>query len=276
MELEAALRGTKVVELINVPHRAWGLLQEFLVNGPGRPAPEQEWPPPQQGVLSRVVRVRFESPALARMGLRRLEEAMPTVVGHREWRVLADLRWPQERGRDQAPEWRVDFKNFPESKVKSLPMLILAGPLLQGPARGGGRSGAGGAEARHQEGEQSSDGDTSEYSGSSSEEVDAPGSGGAAGGAGGGGPGGQREICGGGGFWQNDSDGMNIGGRATPEDWDGQQEIDNGSGEDNGGAAEEMDQDGSGVGGLSGRVHPAGWATKTKSQKRGYWRRRRK
>ena len=53
-------------------------------------------------------------------------------------------------------------------------MLILAGPLLQGPARGGGRSGAGGAEARHQEGEQSSDGDTSEYSGSSSEEVDAP------------------------------------------------------------------------------------------------------
>ena len=52
MELEAALRGTKVVELINVPHRAWGLLQEFLVNGPGRPAPEQEWPPPQQGMLS--------------------------------------------------------------------------------------------------------------------------------------------------------------------------------------------------------------------------------
>ena len=178
MELEAVLRGTKVVELINVPHRARGLLQEFLVNGPGRPAPEQEWPPPQQGMLSRVVRVRFESPALARMGLRRLEEAMLTVVGHREWRVLADLRWSQERGRDRAPEWRVDFKNFPESKVKSLPMLILAGPLLQGPARGGGRSGAGGAEVRHQEGEQSSDGDTSEYSGSSPEEVDAPVAGG--------------------------------------------------------------------------------------------------
>ena len=103
---------------------------------------------------------------------------MLTVVGHREWRVLADLRWSQERGRDRAPEWRVDFKNFPESKVKSLPMMILVGPLLQGPARGGGRSGAGGAEARHQDGEQSSDGDTSEYSGSSSEEGDAPVSGG--------------------------------------------------------------------------------------------------
>ena len=118
--------------------------------------------------------MRFESPALARMGLRRLEEAMLGVAGHREWRVLADLRWPQERGRDQAPEWRVDFKRFPESKVKSLPMLILAGPLLQGPARGGGRSRADRAEARYQEGEQASDGDTSEYSGSSSEEGDAP------------------------------------------------------------------------------------------------------
>ena len=48
------------------------------------------------------------------------------------------------------------------------------------------------------------------------------------------------------------------------------------SGEDNGGAVEEMDQDGSGVGGLSGRVHPAGWATKTKSQKHRYKQRRRK
>ena len=94
MELEAVLRGTKVVELINVPHRARGLLQEFLVNGPGRPAPEQEWPPPQQGILSRVVRVRFESPALARMGLRRLEEAMLGVVKRQEWRlrpVLSEL-----------------------------------------------------------------------------------------------------------------------------------------------------------------------------------------
>ena len=34
---------------------------------------------------------------------------------------------------------------------------------------------------------------------------------------------------------------------------DGQQEIGSGSGEDNGGAAVEMDHDGSGVGGLSGR-----------------------
>ena len=57
---------------------------------------------------------------------------------------------------------------------------------------------------------------------------------------------------------------------------DGQQETDNGSGEDSGGAAEEMDQEGSGGDGLSGRVHPAGWATKTKSQKQKYWQRRRK
>ena len=50
----------------------------------------------------------------------------------------------------------------------------------------------------------------------------------------------------------------------------------NQSGEDNGGAAEEMDQEGSGVGGLSGRVLPAGWATKTKNQKKKYKRRRRR
>ena len=56
----------------------------------------------------------------------------------------------------------------------------------------------------------------------------------------------------------------------------GQQETDNGSGEDNGGAAEEMDQEGSGVGGLSGRVLPAGWATKTRTQKHKYKQRRRK
>jgi hypothetical protein len=36
-----------------------------------------------------------------------------------------------------------------------------------------------------------------------------------------------------------------------------------------------MDQDGSGGGGLSGRVYPAGWETKTKDQKRKYWKRRR-
>ena len=40
------------------------------------------------------------------------------------------------------------------------------------------------------------------------------------------------------------------------------------SGEDNGGAVEEMDQDGSDVGGPSGRVYPADWATKTKDQKK--------
>ena len=40
------------------------------------------------------------------------------------------------------------------------------------------------------------------------------------------------------------------------------------SGEDNGGAVEEMDQDGSDVGGPSGRVYPADWTTKTKDQKK--------
>ena len=350
MELEAVLRGTKAAELINVPHRARGLLQEFLVNGPGRPAPEQEWPPLQQGVLSRVVRVRFESSALARMGLRRLEEAMLGVVQEDEWSLRPILQEPPGQLEDRAPEWRADLKKFPAAKVDSFAMLLLGGPPLQPPARGGRRSNGARADRRLHEGEHVSDGDTSGYSSSGSEDVEAPASmgtrradmswqtttrgladrerrsdmavddssrkaavgqgrkrgaagsgpggrrgaggggagaaeltgavergfdprrthgGGAAGGAGGGGPGGQREICGGGGFWQNDSEG-------TPEDWDGQQEIDNGSGEDNGGAAEEMDQDGSGVGGLSGRVHPAGWATKTKSQKHKYKQRRRK
>ena len=65
------------MELINVPHRAQGLLQEFFVNGPEKPTTEQEGPPLQQGALSRVAQLRYESPALARRGLRRLEEAMP-------------------------------------------------------------------------------------------------------------------------------------------------------------------------------------------------------
>ena len=51
------------------------------------------------------------------------------------------------------------------------------------------------------------------------------------------------------------------------------------SGEDNGGAVEEMDQDGSGVGvivgGPSGRVYPADWETKTRGHKKKYWKRRR-
>ena len=49
-------------------------------------------------------------------------------------------------------------------------MLLMAGLPLQGPARSGDRSGAGGAEM----GERASDGDTGKYSGPSSEEVDAP------------------------------------------------------------------------------------------------------
>ena len=49
-----------------------------------------------------------------------------------------------------------------------------------------------------------------------------------------------------------------------------------GSGEDNGGAVEEMDQDGSGVDGPSSRVYPADLATKTRTQKHNYKQRRRK
>ena len=64
-------------------------------------------------------------------------------------------------------------------------------------------------------------------------------------------------------------------GLARPSAEEAQRPTDNGSGEDNGGAAEEMDQDGSGVGGLSGRVHPKGWETKTRKQKGKYWKRRR-
>ena len=55
----------------------------------------------------------------------------------------------------------------------------------------------------------------------------------------------------------------------------GAEEIGSGSGGDSGGAAEEIDQDGSGGGGLSGRVYPADWETKTKGQKKMYWKRRR-
>ena len=105
----------------------------------------------------------------------------------------------------------------------------------------------------------------------------------------------RQEIGGGGGLWQIDDDWMDIGGRSTSTpaagtgaaaggggggggpggQQEGHQEIDGFIGEDNGGAAEEMDQDGSGGGGLSGRVYPAGWETKTKDQKRKYWKRRR-
>jgi len=110
MELEAVLRGTKVVELINVPHRARDLLHEFLVNGPGRPyllIYIYYRPPPQQGVLSRVVRVWCESPALARMGLRRLEDGMLGVVQEDGWSLLPALREPPGQMEDRALEWRV-------------------------------------------------------------------------------------------------------------------------------------------------------------------------
>ena len=146
-------------------------------------------------------------------------------------------------------QWRVDFKRFPESKVMSLPMLLLAGPPRQGPARGGGRGGAGGTERRHQEGEQASDGDTSEYSGSSSEEGDAPVSVGT-----------KRDYT----RQRTAAPGlvnMDIEGRATPtpgagawkatsSQWAARggpemlREIDGGGGGGDSGAAEEMDRDG--------------------------------
>ena len=202
-----------------------------------------------------------------------------------------------------SPAEPVEFKSFPASKVASLPMLLLAGSPLQGPVRGDGRSGAGGAEMRHQG--QSSDGDTSEYSGSSSEEGEAPvsvgtkrdhtrqrtaapglenGGGGAAGGAGGGGPGGQQEFGGGGGFWQIDDDGMDTGGRSTSTPAagtaavadggrggggpGGQQEIGGGGGGGDGGAAEGMDRDGAEDGG----GEPC-WAEMTRNQRK-KWKKR--
>ena len=69
------------------------------------------------------------------------------------------------------------------------------------------------------------------------------------------------------------------GSTSTPAAETGEQDFDPRRA-DGGGAAAEMDRngagEGSGVGDLNGRVHPAGWTTKTRSQKRGYWRRRRK
>ena len=91
-----------------------------------------------------MVRVRFESPALARMGLRRLEEAMLGGVGHQDWHLQPTLRWRPEHMEDWAPEWRVEFKSFPASKVASLPMLLLAGPpcrAQQGVVVGAGPAG---------------------------------------------------------------------------------------------------------------------------------------
>ena len=77
---------------------------------------------------------------------------------------------------------------------------------------------------------------------------------------------GQQEICGGG--------GGGDGGAAEEMDRD---EADDGGGEPcSAEMTREMDQDGSGVGGLSGRVYPAGWTTKTRRQKHRYKQRRRK
>ena len=137
MELEAVLRGTKVVELINVPHRARGLLQEFLVNGPGRPAPEQEWPPPQQGMLSRVVRVRFESPALARMGLRRLEEAMLGVVQEDEWSLRPISRSRQDNWRTGRRSGGLTLKSSRPQRWTPSRCYCLAG-RHSSPQQGGG------------------------------------------------------------------------------------------------------------------------------------------
>ena len=55
-------------------------------------------------------------------------------------------------------------------------LLLLGGPPLQPPARGGRRSNGARADRRLQEGEHVSDGDTSGYSSSGSEDVEAPAS----------------------------------------------------------------------------------------------------
>ena len=84
-----------------------------------------------------------------------------------------------------------------------------------------------------------------------------------AGGAGAGGPGGQQVIGCGGGFWQKDDNGVEIGGRSTSTpaaragveaggggDGPGrQQEVGGGGGGGDGGAAEEIDRDGANDGG---------------------------
>ena len=95
-------------------------------------------------------------------------------------------------------------------------------------------------------------------------------------------PGGQREICGGGGVWQTDNDGMDIGGGATSTPAaetgtvvgdGGAEEIGSGSGGDIGGAAEEMDRDGSDVRGPSDRAHAENWLTMTRQQRKN-WKQR--
>ena len=103
-------------------------------------------------------------------------------------------------------------------------------------------------------------------------------------------PGGQREICGGGGVWQTDNDGMDIGGGATSTPAaetgaaaggggggvgpGGQQEIGGDGGGGDGGAAEEMDRDGADDGGGEPLPKPDGYAQMTKTQQRN-WRKNR-
>ena len=79
----------------------------------------------------------------------------------------------------------------------------------------------------------------------------------------------------GGGFWQNDDDGMDVGGRftSTPgaEGLSGAMEQDfDPRRADGGGAADGGNNDG------SGRIHPVGWEAKTRAQKHKYNQRRRK
>ena len=81
--------------------------------------------------------MRSDSLALARMGLRRLEDALPGVVKRQKWR-LRPVLWelPGQTG-DQTPEWRVDFKRFPESKVICIPAYAAVGrTATAGPSKG--------------------------------------------------------------------------------------------------------------------------------------------
>ena len=72
--------------------------------------------------------------------------------------------------------WRAEFKKFTAVKVDFLAMLLLGGPPLQPPARGGRRSKDAGADRGLQEGGHVSDGDASGYSSSGAEDVEAPAS----------------------------------------------------------------------------------------------------
>ena len=75
---------------------------------------------------------------LARMGLQRLEDAVPGVVQDGEWSLLPDLRWRPGRMEDRAPEWRVEFKRFPDAKARTPSKCRRLAGRRFNPQQGGG------------------------------------------------------------------------------------------------------------------------------------------